>query len=221
MTSRTFRLATSCATMVACLACADSGGPDRPAPYEWRLFVPVGSGPAVDTLSFHWPESSLPVKIWVEDQYDVPDRVREGIALWKRDLNRGEWNATVVADSSTADVIVRATEASAVVAGARLRTGFVSCEGLTVIDTVATRFQLRVPVRMYVYPIDPGAGDVEGCLHTVATHELGHVLGIFQHSPEPSDIMFATPSVAQPSDRDASTAYEAYHTPANMVPVRP
>ncbi len=33
--------------------------------------------------------------------------------------------------------------------------------------------------------------------------------------------MYETPSVARPSARDGSTAYEAYHTPATMVPVRP
>jgi predicted Zn-dependent protease len=223
MTPRNFCLVIGCAVLMAGLACNDSSAPDLPAPYEWRLFLPdTSAGPAVDTLSFHWPQSSRPIKIWIEAQYAVPARIQEGIILWRHVFRFGEWDATVVADSSIADVIVRTVQLSATISGsARLRTGFTSCEGVTVIDTVATRFQLRVPVRMFVYPLKPTAGDLDSCLHTVATHELGHALGIFQHSPDPQDIMYANPSVAQPSDRDASTATEVYRSPANMVPVRP
>ncbi len=86
MIPRNFSLALGSAAVIAGLGCSDQGPADRPAPYEWRLFLPVGAGPAVDTLAFHWPQGSLPVKIWVEDQSSVPDRVRKGLPC-----GRGNW----------------------------------------------------------------------------------------------------------------------------------
>ena len=46
---------------------------------------------------------------------------------------------------------------------------------------------------------------------------FGHALGIFQHSDDPSDLMFFNPTVAGPSDRDRTTAQRAYHTPSTVT----
>ena len=205
------------------LACSDILAPARTARYAWRLIVPYDSaGPREDTLSFHWPRNALPVRVWVENQHSVPDRVLEGIALWRPAFLYGEWDAKLVGDSSAADVIIRTMQPPpAPPAALRFRTSFQSCQGATDIDTVATRRQLRIPIRSYIDASLPNAPDITACLRTVSAHELGHTLGLFQHSPDSLDLMFASPGVDALTDRDIGTAVSAYHYPAAMLPVRP
>jgi predicted Zn-dependent protease len=206
------------------VACSDIISPSRSARYDWRLFVNYDSvGPRVDTLSFHWPRSSLPVKIWVEDQFNVPQRVQQGISLWRGAFLYHEWDGTIVSDSTTADVIVRTIQPPPLTfpAPPRLNAAVPSCLGATDIDTVGTRFELRLPIRVYVVPSVLGAPDLDECLRTVAAHELGHTLGLFQHSPDSLDLMFAVPTADALTNRDHGTAENVYHFPSDMVPVHP
>lgn len=205
------------AATAGALSCSDATAPARLDVYEWRLVVDA------DTLSFHWPRNTLPVKVWVQDTLDMPDRVQEGIEAWRGAFLYGEWDAALVADSSVADVVVRVTGAlpAGVSTVARLRTMFPGCEGATDVDTAATRFQLRVPIRVYLTPrYDPASTDLTECFRVTATHELGHSLGIFRHAPDAAEIMYAQPVVAAPSARDDHTAEALTHYPANMTPVR-
>jgi hypothetical protein len=211
---------------VALLACSDIVAPSRFGRYDWRLFVPFDSlGPRADSLSFHWPASSLPVKIWVENQYGMPGFIQHGIGLWKNAFLYGEYDATIVPDSTTADVIVRTIIAPVKPApslGSYASAMFPGCGGETDVDTAATRHELRVPVHVYVYPkYDPTTTDLTQCFRITATHELGHSLGLFQHSSDTLDIMFSDPVAEQLSPRDIRTVETLYHFPAGMVPVRP
>jgi len=214
------RLALGLAAALAA-ACGDGAGPTRAQPYDWQLLVPYDSlGFRVDTLTFHWPPASIPVKIWVENQSGLPGHFSAAIALWRDAFPGGAWNATIIQDSATADVIVRHLPASTPAAALRA-TRRLSCEGATVVDTVATRFELRLPMRVFVYPSIPGAPDINQCLAIASAHELGHSLGILQHSPDEADLMYPTPTATAPTDRDLASARAAYQAPADMVPVRP
>lgn len=211
---------------VIALACSNIDAPSRAGPvYDWRLFVPFDSlGPRLDTLNFHWPRSALPLRIWVEDAYGMPGHVQHGINVWRDAFLYGEYDARLVSDSLTADVLVRAITPPPFSgpAPSRLFTSlFPGCAGATDIDTVANRRELRVPVRVYVYPLfNPATTDLNPCFDITATHELGHSLGLFQHSADPNDVLFTDPQAAGLSSRDLLTVERLYHTPSDMVPVR-
>lgn len=214
----TLRRLLGLATLAAgTLSCSEATAPSRVPVYEWRLVVDT------DTLSFHWPAGSLPVRIWVEDSLDMPVHIQEGIATWRAAFLYGEYDAVVVSDSSAADVIVRVTNppAKALATVGRLYTMFPGCEGATDVDTASTRFELQLPVRIYLTPrSDPALVDLSDCFRVTATHELGHSLGLFRHTGDPVDMMYAQPEAEVLSARDVNTAQVLSHWPANMTPTR-
>ncbi|NNG16957.1 MAG: matrixin family metalloprotease [Gemmatimonadales bacterium] len=217
----TTRLRSGLAAGVAALtavACAEIASPSRGDVFEWRLVV------GTDTLSFHWPASSLPVKIWVEDQFDMPSHIARGIAQWESAFLYNEYAAALVSDSTTADVLVRTITAPPKLAQTVARLPSMvrpECTGATDIDTVATRFQLQLPIRMFIWPrFDPVLNDLTECFQVVAAHELGHSLGLFVHSNTLNDLMYFDPTATRLSNRDINTAELNAHGPSTMTPIR-
>ena len=203
--------------LLAALACTDSGAPDRSDRYNWYIVVPP------DTLTFHWAAAELPVRYWVQDSAQAPALIQRGIGVWQGTLGSGSYRGILVTDSTTADVIVRVQPLSPFVAAARLFAGpGTSCEGETSVDTAATRFELQLPMRMDLNVTgDPLTDSAQACLTRVAAHEVGHTLGLFQHSDDPADLMYSFPAVNRPSTRDANTVITLYGTTRNVVPVGP
>jgi len=205
-------------------ACSDIASPLREDFYEWRLIVPKPSGTGVDSLTFHWPRARLPVRIWVENDANLPANVPQAIAAWRAAFLYGEFDATVVSDSSAADVIVRAGAAPGTqFSRVRVHSALApECTGATDLDLSDDHAQLRLPVRVYIDPLfDPGTPILDQCLALTTTHELGHALGIWRHSNLATDLMFADPAVSAPSKRDLATAELIYHLRPNVEPVGP
>jgi predicted Zn-dependent protease len=210
--------------VVAGAACGDIATPLRNDFYEWRLIVPAASGSGNDSLSFHWPKERLPVRIWVEDAASLPVNVPAAIAAWRRAFLYNEFDATIVGDSATADVIIRAGAAPGTqFSRTRLHSALaLACAGATDLDISDDHSELRLPVRVFIDPrSEPNAPDLPACLALTTTHELGHALGIWEHSPAPTDLMFADPMVDAPSERDLATAEQIYHVPSNVEAVGP
>jgi hypothetical protein len=204
-------------------ACSDASTPGTDDFYDWRRIVPTASGE--DSLTFHWTPDRLPVRIWVEDSADMPRHVTDGISAWRRGVTSSQFAADMVSDSAVADVLVRVAPAPSGGSFARVRLGSafaLECEGATDLDIVADNHQLQLPIRIYINPLslpqDPGLDD---CLALTAAHELGHSLGIWQHSDTTTDIMFADPLVSQPSDRDLHTIELLYRQTPNVTVTGP
>lgn len=202
------------------ISCADITPPSRADVYEWRLITTTGPG-TTDTLSFHWPRSRLPVRIWAQDTLSLPEYVDQGIVRWESAFLYGEFEAIRVSDSATADVIVTAGSLVSLSFQGRLSAGTArpECEGGTDLVLPPGGGIIEIPIRVFVNPrFDPALPGVSECMALTTTHELGHAIGIFAHSPEPSDIMYADPVVAALSARDRATAERAYHVEPNLVP---
>jgi hypothetical protein len=201
------------------LACADIASPSRSEAYEWRLITASGPG-TTDTLSFHWPRARLPVKIWVEDTLDLPKHVENGIERWKAAFLYGEFDAVRVSDSNAADVIVSTMTVlkSAFPVSRLASTAAPECEGGTDFVLPPGSRVIQVPIRVFVIPrFDPALPGVSECLALTTTHELGHAIGIFAHSPEATDIMYSDPIVPVLSARDRATIERAYHLDPNVT----
>jgi hypothetical protein len=201
------------------ISCADIASPTRSNAYEWRLITPTGAGTA-DTLSFHWPRSRLPVKVWAQDTLNLPAHTEAGIAQWKAGFLYGEFDAVLVSDSNVADVMVSA--GSAIKGGfsvTRLESMLApQCEGGTDFDLPLGSREIQPPVRIFInLRVVPTAPDVEQCLALTTTHELGHAIGIFAHSTLATDLMYADPAVPGPSERDRATAELVYHTQPTLT----
>ena len=202
------------------VSCADIAAPSRGNVYEWRLITTAGPG-TTDTLSFHWPRSRLPVRIWAQDTLSLPDHVEEGIIRWKSAFLYREFDAILVTDSTTADVVV--TAGSIVKLGEQVhrlqRSAAPECEGGTDIVLPPGTGQIEIPIRVFVNPrFDPAAPGVSECMALTTAHELGHAIGIFAHSPEATDLMFSDPLVETLSARDRATIERAYHVEPTLTP---
>jgi predicted Zn-dependent protease len=199
------------------LSCADIAAPNRGDAYEWRRLVTTDGG--VDTLSFHWSGSALPVRFWAEDSLNLSAHVQSGISQWEGAFLYHEFSGTLVTDSTSADVIVRVGIApKGGFSITRMGSMAPECQGATDIQLSPDGQQIVRPIRVYVDPrfvsASPG---VDECMALTTTHEIGHALGIFAHSPNTDDIMYADPVVSNLSRRDRSTAELAYHTEPTLT----
>jgi predicted Zn-dependent protease len=180
--------------------------------------VPAATGS--DTLSFHWPQSRVPVRIWAEDTLNFSVNVQHGIDQWEAAFLYREFRAVMVTDSSVADVIVTSGIAPKGGFSVTRLESFLApqCQGATDILLAPSGREIVPPIRVYVDPrFDPSSPGVDTCMALTTTHELGHSLGIFAHSPNPEDIMFGDPSVTTLSARDRATAELAYHTKPTLT----
>jgi hypothetical protein len=204
------------------LGCSDIAAPRRNDLYEWRIFTPSTTG-GIDTLSFHWDPALLPVRVWVENTADLPQHMSRAVDIWESVFLYGEFRAEVVSDSNTADVIVLGSQAPALRSGRSRLTSMLApeCSGATDLDVPPDNRQLLLPIRIFItpgpIPADPG---LASCLALTSIHELGHALGIFEHSPNPTDIMFNDPVVDLPSPLDRGTAEIIYHIPSTLEAIR-
>lgn len=185
-------------------ACGNIGSPQITSDevYEFRD-IEIG-----DTIVFHWPRADLPVRVWVASDSPIRQYVETAIARWQGAFLYGEFQATIVADSTIADVIVRNSPSDI---GGGLNRRAPQCIGETDpnIDPATNTAHLPMHVFMYAAVSDAVPG-LATCYRITMTHEFGHVIGLLLHSPSPTDVMFANPGFDGISERDRLTAETLY-----------
>ena len=194
-------------------ACGDISSPSRSDFYDWRLVV------GVDSLTFSWPQDHT-VRVWVQDTLNMPANTQAGIDTWKDQFLYQEFDAILVADSSTADILVGVTIPPAAARAIHLGSMAPECVGDTTFpalngSTIVLPFHIRVQPRT----LDPLGAATQACMQLTVTHELGHTMGLFAHSTNPNDLMFTDP-VMGPSPRDRNTVQQLYHFESDLTASR-
>lgn len=191
--------------------------------YDYRLLTPQ---PKV----FRWPTGST-VRLYVMPDNDaartaaLEAAVAAAIPGWNAAALYGEVRLETTTDVANADVVVlySATAAPVDVSSCSPGGGF-----------AYTTFCLDQsnPARLAIFPLRTGGGNVKMLLtirttnildaaqvRRLVAHELGHVLGISQHSSRPTDLMFPDPTATSlPSSRDRATLQVLYHTRPDITP---
>ena len=199
---------------VAAGGCADISPPNRSADsYDWQLLTSEGE------LTFNWPTSSLPVKIWVEDSLGLLDHTAAGIETWKAQLLYAEWDAVIVSDSSTADVVLGFSVIPAVRSVKLFNQGRL-CSGVTSFPLVGSTITLPFRVRITNRAADPTSPEAQSCFAVTVAHELGHTMGLFQESDDLNDLMYGIDPTTGPSTRDRNSVQRLYHTQADLTASR-
>jgi hypothetical protein len=154
-----------------------------------------------------------------------------GVRAWNEEALYGEYRLVRTADITDADVVLRWSDDLAPV-------DTEGCEPLIV--RAVTTFCLTDPdvtrARLRVFPLLPPHQDADSRVRMLVTilgtqsllpervdrlvaHELGHVLGIGQHSLDARDLMYGgEPGRADPSLRDVASTRVMYHTRADITP---
>jgi predicted Zn-dependent protease len=186
-------------------ACADPTLPNR----QDRYAFDDGFGEV-----FRWPQGSLPVRIYADDRGPMRALVSRGVAVWEAQFLYGEWRAVLVTDSNAADVVIRWSGAvPADVPPDTAGIGVNACSGLTQIVIDSASNAVERPIRVTASELGSFSPElVIACYVRVVTHELGHTLGLLQHSAQTFDLMAAQPAVYRPSARDRATVEVLYHT---------
>ena len=206
------------AAVILAAACETPDAPVRPTPYDFRLFK-------TDTV-FHWPESSMPVRVYAAPVGRTPEDVAAGLLQWQRQFLYGELSTAVVTDSSDADVLVFLDGPAPPDAPPTDDPPRAVCGGYTALPprdvdgNGDVRFTDRLQIRVS-WSTGEDPTDVTNCLQRVIAHELGHALGIFDHSSDPFDLMHPQPNVTTPSPRDQATIQTLYHYPTDILPWAP
>lgn len=213
----------ACATLA--LACESPTLPGLPLPYDFRLAVYGAEGPP-RARTFHWERGAV-VPVYLGDEpggaADLRRAFQRAARAWRAAAVFGEVRLRETTDLDEARAVLRWHDAPGVLSTPMGCIGPVTGAASTLGCLNDPRDALRNWPRR-----DGGASQVvyrvvilrtgdQELLERLVIHEMGHVLGILSHSPDPSDIMWAGPDLpAAPSARDRSTLRSLYMTPVDL-----
>jgi hypothetical protein len=193
------------------VACSEPTVPTRQAAYAFD----DGFGDV-----FRWPENRLPVRFFADSRGAMPTLVERGIGVWAAQFLYGEFTGVVWDDSVTADVIVVWSGAVPPDVPPDSGAPVTACSGITrlVIDSASNALDSAIVIRASRLAVPATDAQVAACFRRVITHELGHSMGLLQHSAQGTDLMAPDPIVDAPTARDRATAEVLYHTAPTIGP---
>ena len=215
------------ATALVLAACESPAEPNIIRGYDFTL-------PVSGDIVYRWPEGST-VRLYADPSGDperaalLEEAVDYAIGDWSDALGDASVSLVRVEELRAADVVVRwsdvpppvqADHCAPRVSGSAATT-FCPNADLTGLE----RFPLpdatdpdESSVRMLVTVLAEEAVGL-GRVRQLVAHELGHVLGIGRHSPDPNDLMWDGPlGTDRPSAADRATIRRLYDTPPMLVP---
>lgn len=204
-----------CVTILSLAACTTPDAPSHAGAYP---FDSNGNGSG---LVFRWPEDRLPVRFWVDPRGNLNDLVQNAIAVWEDQLIYGEFTGVVVSDSAHADAQFTWSGTVPTTVPPDPGPPALACGGLTQNDSIGATDQrihgaLHSSISVLAGSFTPG--QIEACVRRTVIHEMGHTLGILDHSMDSTDIMYITPIVPAPSAADRTTIQVLYHTTPTILP---
>ncbi len=214
--------------MIALVAACDSPSvPERllTEVYDYRLRA---NGPKV----LRWPIGTT-VRVYVAADADpartaaLESALENGANAWNAAALYGQVRLEQTTDLANADAVLVFSATLAPVETS-------NCSPSPGAAATTLCLDPQDPTRLRVFPIRNGGGgnvkfvvtirtqnplDIEGVRRLVA-HELGHVLGIAQHSSRPTDLMFPETNLtrAEPSPADRATLHVLYHSRPDITP---
>lgn len=213
--------------LVACLlaACDSPTVPERLLRdiYDFRLITP-------EPVVLRWPVGSR-VRVFIANDADATRKqwlqtgLAHAVSTWNAAAIYGEVQIEEVGSVQEADaVVVYNTTTNPVDASGCVPSGGLAfttfCLGPN--GEHLAPFPLRDGGNgrvKFLVTIRSTSGTDEATVRRLLTHEIGHVLGIAQHSPKPTDLMFAgTLNRDDPSPADRATLQVLYHTAADITP---
>lgn len=191
--------------------------------YDFRLIA--GS----EALVMRWPNGShvrvhvLPVGDSARDAL-LADAFAVGSAHWQQSSVFLNFRMYPTSSPEAADVLLTWSDATlpvntaeCVPAGQRAYTTF--C--LSVSGDRLEPFPLlngKPSMVRFIVTVRSIAGNTRDQVYALVAHELGHVLGIAQHSTNTDDLMYSNPLHDSPSARDRATIQILYQTRPDIVP---
>lgn len=212
-------------TVVVLGACESATVPERLANeiYEYRL-------PAPGLPVLRWPIGST-VQVYIAPEAD-PGRTallesgfQHAADAWGAAVLYGEVQLAATSDLENADVVLLFSSTPPPISFAACPRG-----GGLAYTTFCVDPQNQA--RLAIFPLtNGGSGQVKFAVtissvvtdgelvRRLVTHEMGHVLGIGQHSPRSTDLMYGnTLTTADPSVADRATLQLLYHTRPDITP---
>lgn len=206
-------------------ACDSATVPERTAVevYDFRLLT-------IPPSVLRWPTGST-VRVYVHEgddvarAYELNDALRHAVRVWNESVRFGEYRFVVSNALEASDVVVmwsadlppvETSECSP--SGGRAYTTFCLDDSGERLAPFPIPGMNSSSVRFLVTVRTSEAGDAARVRSLVA-HELGHVLGIAQHSPNTTDLMYAGDLLRDaPNVRDRATVQVLYHAAPDILP---
>ena len=208
-------------------ACDSATVPERNAVEVYDFRLAETDPPSV----LRWPTGST-VRVYVHGGDDVAragqlrDALKHAVRAWNEAVRFGEYRLTVSTTLDAADAVVMwSTDLPPVetadctpLVGGRATTTFCLDDSGDRLRPFPIPGMTNSPVRFLVTIRTAEAGD-PARVRAFVTHEIGHVLGISQHSPSSTDLMYTGDLLRDvPNVRDRATVQLLYQATPDIVP---